>query len=133
MNHMNNDLDSFQKLCLASVLKVLCIFILAAFSASKPEILEAIKLVRKESESVEVFEEEPKKANSGLEETKYNNSNSFKELIEDIKAFNLSERIIQTLDFSKIINLLMVLMSKTIIKEDYETDDKHILDSAIEL
>ena len=73
------------------------------------------------------------KKRSKLEETKYNNSNSFKELIEDIKAFNLSERIIQTLDFSKIINLLMVLMSKTIIKEDYETDDKHILDSAIEL
>lgn len=139
LNNLETHLDYFKKVCLGTVLKIMCVFILAAFAAKKPEIFETVELVRKESYDLEKPEEplaadEPQKKLVITEELNINEeSSSFKTLVEDIIHENLSDSIINTLDFSKLIESLMTLMSNTMIKEDFELEDKHILDSALEL
>lgn len=134
--------DNYQKACLASVVKIMSIFILAAFSAQKPEICEAIDLVRKESENLDVFEEvnNEEVKNKSLEtsprkenESVYKNSEVFRTLVEDISRENLIETIVLAVDFDEIIDNLMSLMANVVCKEEYEPEDKHLIDSALEL
>mmetsp|Transcript_7871 Transcript_7871/g.15214 ORF Transcript_7871/g.15214 Transcript_7871/m.15214 type:complete len:2832 (+) Transcript_7871:1305-9800(+) len=57
-NNLDQSSDIFVKNCLASVLSILGVFILAAFSATSPDVFEAVQNLRKSSSIFEA-EEEP--------------------------------------------------------------------------
>ena len=142
LKNLEGDLDTFQKVCLASVLKIVCFFISAAFSAHNPEIYATLELVRKGSEEINVFEEveeQPKKldvvAKPVADPGKQTASQSFKALVEDIIAeeFSDCENIIRSLDFDELITTLLKLMSRALAQEEYSPENNHILDSALEL
>ena len=48
-------------------------------------------------------------------------------------AENIGEDLINTVNFDSLINKLIELMVKTLIRDEYEPEDKHIIDSALEL
>lgn len=132
---LKGELDTFQKICLASVLKIICIFFSAAFSACNPEIYETLELVRKGSEEVAEFEEdEQKKLRKAIESPeKYSTSQTFAALVDDIKVGKLYDVLIQSTDFSELVVSLLVLMWNAMGQQEYSIEDNHILDSALEL
>jgi len=167
------NLDIFQKSCIGFVLKLICVFIIAAFSAVKPDIYEVVKLVRKQSGGLELEEKpsaEPeekksdKKVNFGEEGTqtdelsgyasllqeslpiepqkvveedssmmKYQETRGFKDLVNEVMMNDLGDSLINSVDLSLLMSKLIGLMVNTLKNEDYEPEDKHIIDSALEL
>lgn len=171
MLKLDSNLDIFQKGCMGFVLKLICVFIIAAFSALKPDIYEVVKLVRKQSGGVEL-EEKPKSPtaaesktkinfeegtqteelsgyNSLLQERqqaepaktveedssmmKYQETRGFKDLVNEVMMNDLGDSLITSIDLSQLMSKLIGLMVNTLKNEDYEPEDKHIIDSALEL
>jgi ubiquitin carboxyl-terminal hydrolase 34 len=176
---------TFDKNCLGFVLKLLSVFILAAFSASRPDIYEVVELVRQSSGGVEspaepTSEQSPTQPNekkiqfnegdtqptdsaagyndyvvqgpitadqhmmieqfaaTKIEEdsqaaSKYTESKVFKDLVNQVMLYNLSDEIINSIDFKQLITRLIELIGGTLQDTEYENEDRHIIDSALEL
>lgn len=129
---LGGSLNSLQKVCLDSVVKIVSIFILAAFSV--PDIFEAVQLVRKLSETLEQIDEESGEKKQKVEENKEKHKNlAFTTLAEDIRNSNLSSFLLDSIDFQGLLSSLLNLMFNIIKNGELESEDKSILDSALEL
>jgi len=127
--------DIFQKNCIGFILKLISMFVLAAFTALRPEIYEVVELVRKQSGGFEEEEKSEEKTETDKKEEspKYNETKGFKQLIEDVMLEGLGEQMVNSIDFENLIQRLIKLMAETLNQEDCEPEDKHIIDSALEL
>jgi ubiquitin carboxyl-terminal hydrolase 34 len=118
----------FQKKCLAFVLDLVGMFILAGFASMTPEIFEAVELVRKLSiEEVEGQESKTEK------EDQEKGSKIINDLRDEIIKHNLQDHLIGIVDFSKLITKIMEIMAGILNCNESEVEDKHIVESALEL
>ena len=118
----------FQKKCLAFVLDLVGVFILAGFASTTPEIYEAVELVRKLS----IEETEGTESKTEKEEHE-KGSKIMKDLREDIIKHDLHNRLIEVVDFYKLISKIMEIMAGILNNNDSEVEDKQIVESALEL
>lgn len=65
--------------------------------------------------------------------TKYTSSEGFKEFVNEILQYNLTENIMKSIDFGELISKLIAIIGMTINQNEYESEDKNIIDCAIEL
>ena len=119
----------FQKKCLAFVLNLVSVFILAGFASIRPDIYAVVELVRKQS-----IEDISSPTELKVEQEEQNkDSKSLNDLRDEIIKYNLENTLISTVNFSKLIEKLMEILADILNTTESEVEDKHIAESALEL
>ena len=125
-------LNTCQKICLESVVKIVSVFILSAFT--RTDIIETVELVRKESLNLDQADEEiSEKKGKNLEPKPQNSGLALSTLSEDIFKEGLSDHLLASIDFQSLMDNLLSLMYSLTMNEALDPEDKSILDSALEL